>query len=217
MFIAKLRISMKDANIQYNKSEELGTDKARGTVLADGKIIRGLGTHFANQESKLRFDRLTSESNRIRDAFNHNFMKLFSFDGAYIIAAKDDAKNFLATLTQDPELDISVVEFELNAMGLGLNETEMREWAEKVKTQIERVQIGRGKQVKDSGLDALTTLSNCPALSKETAEAIRTMVGQVRIGQISKLDFQRSIELLDVKMDQSLLIDVVPQRAEPIA
>lgn len=31
MLIAKLRISLTDANIQYNKGDELGTDKKRGT------------------------------------------------------------------------------------------------------------------------------------------------------------------------------------------
>jgi hypothetical protein len=205
MYIAKLRISLKDASIQFNSASELGTDKTRGTVLADGKVVRGLGTHFASIAAKERFDRLTAESNRVRDRFNHAFMKLFSFDGAYVIAKANDAKDFLASLTIDSDVDVSVVEFELGAMGVGLGADEMLEWATKVKTQLERVQLGRGKEIKSDGLAALESLAACPALSKTTADAIKTLVGEVRVGNINKQDLQDSIAKLNVTMDQTIL------------
>ena len=105
MLIAKRRIGLVDATIQYNKPEELGTDKRRGTVLEDGKVLRGLGTHFANREAQIRYDKLTSESNAIREKFNRRFMRS-PIDGVYVIATKGEAKEFVGGLTYDPGLDV---------------------------------------------------------------------------------------------------------------
>jgi hypothetical protein len=212
MLIAKLRISLRDANIQYNRSSELGTDKARGTVLEDGKVIRGLGTHFANKESQERYDRLTKESNVIRDKFNRQFVRS-PIEGVFIIAEKGEAKKYVEGLTINPELDIMVTEFEIGAPD-SLDETEMREWSKRVKAQLTRVPLGRGDKLDDDGLKALETLAGCPVISKETADSIRRMVAEVRVGQMDKVDFKRGIELLNVEMDQTTL---APNRVGPIA
>jgi hypothetical protein len=50
-------------------------------------------------------------------------------------------------------------------------------------------------------------------LSQETAGAIRKLVGEFRLGTIRKDDFQRSISILEIKMDKSVLSG--PRRAVP--
>jgi hypothetical protein len=204
MLIAKLRISLRDANIQYNSSAELETEKTRGTVLADGKVVRGLGTHFANKESQERYDRLTKESNVIRDKFNRQFLRT-PIEGTFIIATKGEAKDFIAKLPRDPDIDASVIEFELGVAADGLDDKEMAEWGLRVKNQLIRVPLGRGDSVAGDGIEALETLAKCPVLSAETAQAINILIAQVRVGSMNRLDFKRNIELLDVTMDQATL------------
>lgn len=211
MLIAKLRISLRDANIQYNRSSELGIDKGRGTVLEDGKVIRGLGTHFASLEAKERYDRLTKDSNVVREKFNKQFMRT-PIEGTFIINARGDAKKFIEAMSINPELDVTVIEFELGAPE-SLDEKEMREWSARVKAQLTRIPLGRGDTVDSDGLNALRTLAGCPVLAKETANTILALITQAQIGQLNRVDFKRSIELLDVSMDQSSL---APRRAEVI-
>jgi hypothetical protein len=203
MLIAKLRISLENANIHYNSCKELSTDKHRGTVLEDGKVVRGLGTHFADKASQERYDRLTKASNIIREKFNKHFMRT-PIDGTFIINNKGEGKAFIGELTIDPELAVSVIEFELGSTE-SLDETEMREWGQRVKNQLTRIPLGRGEQTDEEGLTALQTLASCPVLSKETAQNIRTMIEQVRVGQMTRVDFKRNIEMLNVEMDQATL------------
>jgi len=205
MLIAKLRISLRDASIQYNRPDELGTATNRGTVLADGKVVRGLGTHFANQAAKERFDRLTKESNDLREQFNRRFLKS-PIDGVFIINAKGEARTFVATLTMSEGIDAYVTEFELGGVGAGLDAEEMGQWAAKVKTQLERIPLGRGKDIDGDGIKALKTLAKCPVLAAATATAINTLIAQVECNKMDKVEFKRSIELLSVEMDQSELI-----------
>lgn len=206
MLIAKLRISLRDAAIQYNRADELGTDKTRGTVLQDGKVIRGLGTHFLNKAAQERFDKLTSESNAIREKFNRRFLKS-PIDGVYVIGNKGDAKEFVKALTFDGGLEVWVTEFELGNTNGGLDSTEMNAWAGKVKTQLEKIPLGRGKKetIDPEGIAALEALSKCPVLSAETAAAISALAVQAKANQCDRVELKRSIELLTVTMDQGSL------------
>ena len=58
----------------------------------------------------------------------------------------------------------------------------------------------------NEGIDALEELSKCPVLAPATREAIGTLIAQAKVGQINRIDFKRSIELLDVSMDQGTLV-----------
>ena len=209
MLIAKLRICLKDAGIAYNSASELETTKVRGTVLEGGKVVRGLGTSFASIAAKERFDRLTSESNVIREAFNRKFLRT-PIEGTFIVNTKGEAKAFIAGQSINPELSVTVMEFELGTADEGLDKQEMDEWGKRVKAQLTRIPLGRGQQVDSDGIEALETLANCPALSPATADAIRLLANQAKVGQITRIDFKRSIELLDVSMDQTTLS---PQRS----
>jgi hypothetical protein len=209
MLIAKLRISLRDAGIAYNSATELETTKARGTVLTDGKVVRGLGTHFANQAAKERFDRLTKDSNTIREAFNRKFLRT-PIEGTFVVNTKGEAKAYIASQTINPELFVSVMEFELGAADEGLDKQEMDEWGKRVKAQLERIPLGRAETVSNEGIDALEELSKCPVLAPATREAIGTLIAQAKVGQINRIDFKRSIELMDVTMDQGTLVPKRP-------
>ena len=205
MLIAKLRISLKDCAIAYNSSSELETDKARGTVLADGKVLRGLGTHFASKEAQEKWTRLTAESNVIRTKFNQRFLRT-PIESTFVVSRPGEAKDFAMQFTSNPDIEVSVFEFELGSASGELDDKEMKEWSERVKNQLKRVPLGRGEDTDKEGLDALETLAGCPVLAKETKERILQMVGEVRVGKMNRTDLKRGISLLDVSMDQSSLV-----------
>jgi len=213
MLIAKLRISLTDVAIRYNKKEELGIEAGRGTVLQDGKIVRGLGTHFENQAAKERFDMLTSESNKIREKFSRRFLRS-PLEGVFVINHRGEAREFVKGIPHDSGLDVSVTEFELGGLGNGLDEEEMRDWAEKVKTQLGRIPLGRAKNASVDGISALEELAKCPVLSAQTKEAVATLVTQAKANQIDRPELMRSLEILDVQMDQGILS---PERHVEIA
>lgn len=211
MRIAKLTVHVGDSGIAYNNGKELGTTAARGVTLADGKVVRGLGTHFASQEAKEKYDLRQSEANEIRAKFNRRFSR-FVFDSAFVLSRKGEAKEFAASITvTDPNVTIEVLEFEVGA-DEEMGEREMKDWSERVKNQLKQVPLGRGEDADTEGLAALETLAGCPVLSPETAARIRLMVSEVRIGKMTRTDLKRGILLMDVEIDQSALL---PQRGRP--
>lgn len=204
MLIAKLRVSLKDCGIQYNSAAELETTKSRGAVLTDGKVVRGLGTHFASLEAKERFDKLTSEGQAIREQFNLRFMRT-PIESTFVISERGEAKKFAAQFNGNPDIEVSVFEFELGSASGDLDEKEMKEWSDRVKNQLKRVPLGRGEEADNDGLAALETLAGCPVLAKETADRIRLMVSEVRVGKMNRTELKRGISLLEVSMDQTSL------------
>jgi len=215
MLIAKLRVSLKDCGIQYNNSAELETTKVRGSELVDGKIIRGLGTHFASKEAKERFDKLTAKGNKIREQFNQRFLRT-PIESTFVVSKAGEAKEFAKQFDGErPDIDVSVFEFELGATA-ELDEKEMKEWGERVKSQLKRVPLGRGEEVDEDGLTALLTLASCPVLAQETRDRITTMVAEVRVGKMNRADFKRGISIMPVVMEQSTLM-VPRSRPEPVA
>ena len=215
MLIAKLRINLKDCGIQYNSSAELETDKNRGTVLKDGKVVRGLGTHFASAEAKERFDRLTAEANAIRTKFGLRFMR-GPLESTFFVGVLGEGKEYAKQFNANPDIEVSVVEYNLNSASGDLDEKDMKEWSERVKSQLKRVPLGRSEEADEEGLAALETLATCPILAKETKDRIQLMVAEVRVGKMTRTDLKRGIALLDVTMDQSSLL--APRaRPEPVA
>jgi hypothetical protein len=216
MLIAKLRVSVRDAGISYNSSQDLETDKSRGSVLEDGKVVRGLGTSFASQEAKDRYDRLVKESNELRDKFNRRFGR-GPIESTFIISRLGEAKEFVAGLLREcsQEIDAFAMEWNLDSL-TDPDERELREWSGRIKQQIKRVPLGRGKEVDDEGLAALLTLASCPVLAEATATRIKEMVEEVKIGKGNRADLKRNISLLEVEMDQSSLM-ATRSRPEPVA
>ncbi len=217
MIVARLFVGLGNTGIKYNKPSELGIDKDRGTVLEDGGVLRGLGTHFASAADKARYDDLVKQSNKVRVAFAEQFMKLGLWDSTFILSRKGEAAEFAAKVRKDLEISdsvlIDILEMELSNAGEGLSDRHIAEWAESVKDQLKRVQLGRKKEIASGGLDALEKLADCPALSDETAGALRQLVNKARLGQVPKDEFQRSIAIMDVKLDTTVLSG--PKRMVP--
>jgi hypothetical protein len=199
--IAKLRISLKDAGIQYNSATELETKVGRGSVLVDGKVVRGLGTHFASKEAQDRYNKLTARSNAIRDQFNSRFAR-FLFDGTYVVKP-GEGKEFAAQFVGD-QPDITVDVFEYDVTG-DPDERELSVWSGRIKEQFKRAKLGRGEDVDEEGLKALETLAGCPILAAATRDRVLEMVGQVRAGKIDRVELKRGIGLLEVQVDNESL------------
>jgi hypothetical protein len=219
MIIARVEVGLGNTNIKYNSSEELGTAVTRGTLLTDGAVVRGIGTHFASQADKDRYDTLTTQQLKVRIALAEHFVRVHFFKSAFIINAVGDAKKFVADFVRDNQIDpsvlIDVAEFQLEEVNGGVSDKQLSDWGVTVKEQLERVRMGHKRgQVNSEALTALETLADCPALSTETAGALRKLVGEFRLGNIRKDDFQRSISILDVKMNRDVLVDG-PRRSVP--
>lgn len=214
MLIAKLRVSMNDAGILYNNSADLTTDKTRGTVLPDGKVVRGLGTSFKSAEAKARYDKLVAEANSIRADFGTRFLRT-PIQSTFVINKAGEGKEYVKKFQGNPDIEVSVFEFELGAQD-NLDAKEMKEWGDRVKEQLRRVPLGRGEEADAEGLSALETLAGCPVLSQETAARVRLMVSEVRVGKMTRTDLKRGIALLDVQLDQSSLL-APRSRPEPVA
>lgn len=214
MLIAKLRVSLKDAGILYNNSTDLETDKGRGTVLKDGKVLRGLGTSFRSLEAKERYDKLVAEANGIRVKFGQRFLRT-PLDSTFVLNRRGEGKEFAAQFAGSPDIEVYVTELELGAQE-SLDEKEMKDWSDRVKEQLKRVPLGRGEEADADGLEALVTLAGCPVLARETAERIRAMVDEVKVGKMNRTDLKRGISLLDVQLDQAPLL-APRSRPEPVA
>ena len=215
MIIARVEVGLGNTGIRYNTPEEIGTATTRGTVLANGEVVRGIGTHFASQSDKERYDTLTRQQLEVRAALAERFMRVHFFPSAFVINEFGEAKKFIEEFlrdnTIDPGVRVDVVEFELSG---AIEDKHLLDWGVTIKEQLERVRLGRKKgQVATEALNAFEALAECPALSAETAGAIRKLVGEFRLGHMKKDDFQRSVQLLDVKMDNTVLTG--PKRAIP--
>lgn len=204
MLIAKLRVELKNVDIHFNSHTELGTDKIRGAILPDGAVVRGLGTHFKDKDAKERYDTLIKEANSIRNQFNRQFVRT-PIEGTFIIPVKGQAKLFIDGLTAHPDIDVSVIEFELASANGGLDPDELAEWGQRVKNQIVAIPLGRGEDVDESGVAAIATLAECPAMARITSNTIKELVQQVRNGSIARKDLKQALEKLAIEMDPAAL------------
>lgn len=204
MLIAKLTITLRDCGIEYNKSAELDTTKERGSVLDDGKVVRGLGTHFASQEAKERFDKLTARANEIRTIFGNKFGR-GPLKGTYIISKLGEALEFIRQFESEQVAGTVVTVDEYNLNG-SLSERTLIDWAARNKDALKRVPLGGKKEASDEGIMALEALAACPALAQETRDAVLRMASEARVGSLTRVDLKRGISLLDVSMDKSVLM-----------
>jgi hypothetical protein len=203
MLIAKLTVSVGNSGIAYNKPEEIKTEIGRGSVLESGAVIRGLGTHFANQEAKVRYDKLVSRANEIRNEFATRFGRAFLMS-TFVLSTPGEGYEFAKRYEGDAP-DIIVTISELNLEG-ELGEREIAEWATTYKDQLKRIPLGRAEEADEEGLAALESLAKCPILKQETKDAILRMVSEVRIGKMKRVDLKRGISLLRVAIEPAPLM-----------
>jgi len=209
MRIAKLTVSIGSSGIAYNSSQELKTDKARGSVLEDGKVVRGLGTHFASKEAQERYDKLIARSNEIRGEFARKFGR-FILPSTFVVNKAGDAAKFAEQYSNERP-DIIVDVSELNTDG-ELGERELQEWASSLKDQLKRTPLGRGKDVADEGIQTLKALLECPVIAESTRTSLQNFILQAEAGKMTRVDLKRNISLLKVEVDQTPLM---AQRSAP--
>jgi len=216
MIMARVEVGLGNTGIRYNRMEDLGTTLGRGSVLTDGSVLRGIGTKFASLADKQRYDDLTKQQLKVRVALSEAFGRVSFFQSTFIESEIGEIQKFMDKFVADNQIDpavhIDIIDGEFSVTNL--TDKQLNDWGASVKEQIERVRLGQKKgQVNGAALTALEKLADCPALSEDTAGAIRKLVGEFRLGHIRKDDFQRSVQMLDVKMDATVLTG--PKRAVP--
>lgn len=214
MRIAKLVISY-DRGLERNDEKDLADGETssvltRGSTTADGKIIRGLGTHFKTERDQQLVKARDQIASSIRQTFREKFVAT-SIDGCYVLNAAGDGKNFLLDLPQElqnriNEYDVQVRVQEFDLVTEGLDTGELRAWSDRIRSQLASVQLGRKKEIDEEGLNALISLTSCPLISPETAKRVRELVEAVREQKITRLELRRSIADLDVEIDDSPIL-----------
>lgn len=214
MIIARLTASY-DRSMLFNDKKLLADGKkARvlgpGEKTSDGKVIRGLGTHFKNEKAYEDMKARDSEFARVRRAFRMRFL-VTPLDGVYIVPERGVAKRFIDSLGVRKDVEIRVTEFQLTSFGGNSMDThELEEWCERVKKQFKDVSLGRGDDADDEGLRCLEYLASCPAISKSTGHRIKSLVAMVRAKKLDRVELKRKIATLDVQVDAEAL---APRRA----
>ena len=216
MIIAQIEIGIGNSGIKYNTPGELGTDKYRGSVLTNGEVLRGLGTHYASVADKERHVTLTHQQGMLRMAIMERFPRAPQFKSTYILEQLGEANAFvdkyIADNNIDKEITVNILEGEFTGV---LNGKQVAEWGESIKEQLVKIRLGGKNHVKTSALDTLEMFADFPAIAPETAASIRKLIGEFRLGGIPKEDFIRSIGLIDVKVNPEVVSAEGPRRAVP--
>ncbi len=221
MLIAKLTISY-DRGVSLNKPGDLKVADAegittaaviagRGTKTADGKVLRGLGSHFRSEAEAELVKLRDFAAREIYTAFRQKFMAA-PIEGLYFVPTKGEAKSFIRGLDVRSDMRVSVSEFELTAPS-DLEQAEMAAWAHRIKNQLSSISLGRSKEADAAGLDALVSLASCPVLQKGTGDRIRELVSMVRDGRMERVEIKRHLEKLNVSVNAETL---APRRAPKI-
>lgn len=198
MLVAKLTISY-DRGLAHNDPKDLETGAGRGFKTQDGKIIRGLGTHYRSETDASLVQERDKEAKRVYNEFRARFLST-PIDGVYIIPKAGAAEAFIKGLEVRSDIRVRVAEFKLESTG-GLDGEELAEWAERVKRQLNGIALGRSKEADEDGLRALETLAACPVLKKSTGTRIRELVAMVRDHQISRVELRRKIDMINVEVE----------------
>ena len=213
MNIAKLTISY-DRGVSLNKPDDLLVQDAekksidahvaeRGYKTADGKVLRGLGSHFRSEADAELVKERDAAAREIYSAFRKSFLAA-PIEGLYFVPERGQAKTFISKLEVRDDMRVSVSEFELTAPS-DLEQAEMQAWGTRIKNQLASISLGRKKEADEDGLNALLALSKCPMLKKSTGDSIRSLVEAVRCQKINVVDVKRSLDKLVINVDTETL------------
>ncbi len=211
MLIAKLTIgydrglALNDATDLVNATAGVGVGVVahKGYTTVDGKVIRGLGTHYRSDADMILVKEKDADANRIRTEFRKRFLAT-PIDGLYVVAKPGMARAFVSELGHRDDINVRVTEFEL-ASPNGLDGGELTEWANRIKNQLSSVSLGRSKEADEDGLRALETLASCPVLKPETGTRIKELVAALRSEKITRVELKRNLQTLDVQIEQAPL------------
>lgn len=219
MNIAKLSISY-DRGVSLNKpddvKESLGlfdASEAKASAVkkaakvepnADGKVVRGLGTHYRTPQDAELVALRDADAKRIYTSWRETFLTT-PIEGVYAIPHKGAAKAWVAALEHRDDIEVRCSEFELSSAD-DLTAMEIEAWAGRIQNQLSAISLGRSKEADSDGLNALITLAGCPVLGKDTADRIKELVAMVREGKMDRLELKRQIKTTKVKIEQKPLV-----------
>lgn len=216
MIVSKLAIKY-DRGTSLNRANDIAESAdgvqvgvlGRGALTKDGKVIRGLGSHFRSEAEAQLVQQRDKEAKRIYTAFRERFLAT-PIDGLYAVQQKGDAKKFVEGLNP-VGIEVRVSEFVLTTEG-DLEAAEVREWCVKIKRQLQGLQFGRKKEINDQAINSLLYLAKCPLIAKDTKTAIQNLVEAVKLQKIERFDLRRSLEKIEVNVDMT---QVNPTRSMP--
>lgn len=208
MKVGRLTCSF-DRGLVRNQARDVGLN-TQPTETPSGGPVCGLGTHYRSVEARENAKRWETEERRVRIEFARRFMAS-PIPGLFVLPERDAGDKLLRSLDVDPNVKIRCVPYDLDP-GTDLPTAEVEEWASRIRNQLEAAPLGRGKEAGKQGLEVLDNLAACPVLSKETAQVIRDLVNQARLGQVDRIDFKRRISEINLGVVVGEQEIVVPPR-----
>lgn len=208
MIIAKLTVGYDRGTARNDEKDLIAAAEAqaagqkllrRGAETPDGKVIRGIGSHFRSKDEQAAVKLRDQEASRVRNEFRKRFL-VTALDGIFIVPATGVAREFIKTLDIRADVQVRVTEFILESPS-GLDMVELGEWGDRIKKQLAGVSLGRTPQADEEGLKALETLSRCPVLKPSTGTRIRELVAMVRDQKINRIEIKRRLETMTVEID----------------
>lgn len=215
MQIAKLTISY-ERGLHRNDERDLSAEGktlgllGRGDKTADGKVIRGVGTHYENEAVAALVKERDADARRIYSEFRGRFLAT-PLEGVYVISKRGEAKDFVSNIEHRDDIRVYVTEFELTAPA-ELNADELRAWGVKIQRQLASVSLGRTAEADEDGLRALESLAGCPVLKKSTGDRIKELVADLRASKLTRIELKRGLEKLNVEIEQAPLAQLAPRR-----
>lgn len=213
MKIAKLKVSF-DRGAKQNTAKDLGLTKLP-EVTEDGEgLVRGAGTHWVSAADRDRVKACEAEDRRLRGAFAATFIAA-PFGGTYIVTSDTEADDLLVKLTPSALVTATVQVYDLHPKGGKMKPDVTAEWAERIKSQIEKVPLTEKgvdrKYATKTSLAVLEKLAQCPVLAADTRDALLALISDAKLDKLERVEFKR--KLADVKLDIDLSGAVKPRRA----
>lgn len=216
MLVAKLSISY-DRGLCRNKPEDVvdaptdGEAQFRGARLViagqtnhEGKVIRGLGTHFRSKEDFDLARERDAEANKIRKVFKDRFL-VSPIPGVYFMPKRGAGQAFVDGLGIRSDMEVRVSEYNLSSAS-DMEAREVAEWVGRIKKQFAGISLGRKKEEIDGkGLDSILELAGCPVLSQKTADQIKELVGMLKAEKITKVDLKRRFKTLEIEVGPEMM------------
>lgn len=209
IIIGHLLISY-DRGAARNKPEDLGLD-SEPEETSDGGRVRGLGTHWRSDEARARTEKCMQEERRIRKALKDTFVSA-PFKGTVVLPDTEAGQRFLRQLDPQPDSDVRVSMSTYVLGVLAQTSAAMNEWNERVARQIQKVPLGRGKDVAADALNVLTNLAYCPVIGSTTRDALLALIEDAKLARVKRVDFKRRLSSIKVDVAGTSVTPRRPKR-----
>jgi len=214
MIIGRLHISF-DRGTATNDANDLGLSSVP-QVTDDGKVVRGLGTHYRSEEDRVLAVERGNEEGRVRTAFKRAFIG-GPIPGTFLLPSTGAGRREVEALDPPVRADVSVSVSEYDLDVITQAPAEVASWAERIEKQLKAVPLGRGKG-KDwtdtdggaQGIAILEGLAACPIIGASTRQDIMDLIADAKLQRLDRITLKRKLDTLKVDLDAPA---VAPRRA----